>query len=118
MVALESCLREGPGMPEPTAGHKEGSSASGVVRGERRVARAVRDRTRPEGATMSANPTKPIKKATKATTRPVTEAASTVKPSRLVKLLPLSWRTKIRLFLARLWAKFKMWRLRRRARNV
>ena len=75
---------------------------------------------------MRPDPTQPVKKATKATTRATTEAASTgaqtVKPSRLTKgvakLLPLSLRTKIRLLLARLWAKLKAWRLRRRARNV
>jgi hypothetical protein len=75
---------------------------------------------------MSPDPTQPVKKATKTTTSATTEAASTgarsVEPSRLTKglakLLPLSLRTKIRLLLARLWAKLKTWRLRRRARNV
>jgi hypothetical protein len=75
---------------------------------------------------MSPDPTRPVKKATKATTRATADAAHTgasaAKPSRLTKglakLLPLSLRTKIRLLLARLWAKLKTWRLRRRARNV
>ena len=61
---------------------------------------------------MSPDPTRPIKKATKAT----------VKPGRLTqglaKLLPLSMRTRIKLLLARLWARLKAWRLRLRARNV
>lgn len=71
---------------------------------------------------MSPNPTRRVKQATKTATAPTTEAASTVAPGRLTKrlakLLPLSWRTKIRLVLARLWAKLKTWRVRRRARNV
>ncbi|MEV0288406.1 MULTISPECIES: hypothetical protein [unclassified Kribbella] len=71
---------------------------------------------------MSPNPTQPVKKAAKKTTGSTTAAASTVKPSRLtkrmVKALPLSWGHRIKLFLARLWAKLKTWRLRRRVRNV
>lgn len=71
---------------------------------------------------MSPNPTRSAKKATKTTTGAARKGARTVEPSRLtkgfVKLLPLSLRTKIRLFFAQLWAKFKTWRLRRRARNV
>ena len=75
---------------------------------------------------MSPDPTRPIKKATKATTGATTKAASTgartVKPGRLTqglaKLLPLTLRTRIKLLLARLWARLKAWRLRRRARNV
>jgi hypothetical protein len=51
---------------------------------------------------MSPNPTQPVKKATKG----------------MAKLLPLSLGTRIRLLLARLWAKLKSWRLRRRVRNV
>ena len=71
---------------------------------------------------MSPNPTQPVNKATKTTTKPATKAARAVKPSRLTKrlakLLPLSLLTRVRLFLARLWAELKTWRLRRRARNV
>lgn len=72
---------------------------------------------------MSRDPTKPVK--AKATTRATTEAASTraraVQPSRLTKglgkLLPLTLRTRIRLLLARLWAKLKTWRMRRRTQR-
>ena len=75
---------------------------------------------------MSPDPTQPVKKATKTTKRATSDAARTgartAKPSRLTKgaakLLPLSLRTRIQLLLARLWAKLKTWRLRRRARNV
>ena len=75
---------------------------------------------------MSPDRTQPVKKATNATSRATADAvgtgARTVKPSRLTqglaKLLPLSLRTRIRLLLARLWVKLKMWRLRRRTRNV
>jgi hypothetical protein len=71
---------------------------------------------------MSPDPAQPVKKATKATTRATTGAARTAKPSRLTKglakLLPLSLRTRIKLLLARLWAKLKTWRLRRRVGNV
>jgi hypothetical protein len=67
---------------------------------------------------MSPDPTKPVKKATKSTTRASTGAARTVKPSRLAKVLPLSLLTKIKLSLGRLWAKLKTWRLRRRTRTA
>ena len=71
---------------------------------------------------MSPNPTQPVKKATKATTGATSGAASAIEPGRLMKrmgkLLPLSLRTKIKLFFARLWAKLKTWRLRRRAHNI
>jgi hypothetical protein len=63
---------------------------------------------------MSPDPTKPVKKATKSTTG----AARTVKPSRMVKVLPLSLLTKIKLVLARLWTKLKTWRLSRRTRTA
>lgn len=74
---------------------------------------------------MGPDPSKPMK-ATKATTGATTGAASsaarTVQPNRLVKglgkRLPLSLRTRIRLLLARLWAKLKTWRMRRRARKA
>ena len=71
---------------------------------------------------MRSDPTQPVKKATKAATSSTSAAASTVKPGRLTKrltkLLPLSLATRIRLLLARLWAKLKTWRLRRRAHNI
>jgi len=75
---------------------------------------------------MSPDPIRRIKKATKPSTEAAAEAASkgarTVGPRRLTKgvgkRLPLSLRTRVRLLVARLWAKLKMWRLRRRARNV
>lgn len=67
---------------------------------------------------MSAEPSQRVKKATKATTKPAKRAAGAAKPSRMAKVLPLSLRTKIKLLLARLWAKLKTWRLRRRARNI
>jgi hypothetical protein len=67
---------------------------------------------------MSPDPTKPVKKATKSTKEAGTGAARAAKPSRLVEALPLSFVQKIKLLLARLWAKLKTWRLRRRARTV
>ena len=65
---------------------------------------------------MSPDPTRPVKTATKATTKPAKEAANKAKPSQLAKRLPLSVWTKIRLAFAWLRAKLKKWRLRRRAR--